>query len=99
MASEGRLVFPDPAAAALGIEQLTHILAHIELTWGDSIRVDPLAPGLAVAAAAYHEVRVDSAGHTVSESGFFTGLAQHGTAGWQLRDAHWSVTAAPPAVP
>lgn len=98
MASEGQLVFPTSDAATRGIASLSHVIAHIELTWGDSLRVDPLGPGLAMLAAPWREVRVDSAGHQVDEAGFFTGLAEHRPEGWQLRDAHWSVRGPPPAV-
>lgn len=94
MASDGRLVFASGAAAKLGVDDLVHSISHIELQWGDSVRVDPLAPGLAMIAAPYHEVMVDTAGVRVEERGYFTGLAQYGASGWQLRDAHWSV--APP---
>jgi len=99
MASEGRLVFPTSESATRGIEQLGRVISHIELQWGDSMRVDPLAPGLAVLGATYHEVRVDQAGHRIEENGYFTGLAQHRAAGWQFRDAHWSVLAPPPKIP
>ena len=99
MASEGRLAFPNSDAATRAIEGLTHTIAHIELRWGAGLRVDPLAPGLALLAAPYHETRVDLQGHQVEEDGFFTGLVEHRAEGWQLRDAHWSVVALPSAVP
>jgi ketosteroid isomerase-like protein len=47
MAAEGRLVFPSAEAAANGIDELTRVIAHIELRWGNDVRVDPLGPGLA----------------------------------------------------
>ena len=59
MASEGRLVFPTGDSAMRGIDGLGRVISHIELQWGDSLLVDPLAPGLAVLGATYHEVRVD----------------------------------------
>lgn len=99
MASEGRLVFPSSDAATRAIEQLQHVITHIELTWGDTIRIDPLAPDLAVIGAPYHEVRVDRDGHHVEERGYFTGVAQRRAGGWQLRDAHWSVETPPAAAP
>ena len=102
MASEGRLVFPSAEAARRGIDELVRMIAHIELRWGggggDSVRVDAIAPGLAVVAAPYTEVRVDTAGHRMNETGFFTGLAEHRPEGWRFRDAHWSVVGPPPAV-
>jgi len=39
------------------------------------------------------------AGRRIEENGYFTGLAQHRAAGWQFRDAHWSVLAPPPKIP
>ncbi|HEX4600379.1 MAG TPA: hypothetical protein VH116_03205, partial [Gemmatimonadales bacterium] len=62
------------------------------------LRVDPLAPGLAILATSYHEVQVDAQGRRVEEDGFFTGIAEHQTGGWQFRDAHWSVVPHPSAV-
>jgi ketosteroid isomerase-like protein len=98
MASEGRLVFPSAEALAKGIDELTRLIAHIELRWGGDLRVDPLGPGLAMVGASYTEVRVDTAGSRVDEAGFFTGLAEHRAEGWRLRNAHWSVIGPPPAV-
>jgi ketosteroid isomerase-like protein len=98
MAAEGRLVFPSAEAAANGIEELTRVIAHIELRWGNDVRVDPLGPGLAMVGASYTEVRADTARHRVEEAGFFTGLAEHRAAGWRLRDAHWSVVGPPATV-
>ncbi|HVT40164.1 MAG TPA: hypothetical protein VHE78_14080 [Gemmatimonadaceae bacterium] len=99
MASEGRIVFPNGDAAARAIPGLVRAIAHIELRWGDGLRVDALAPGLAMLAAPYYELRVDTAGRRVEEIGFFTGLAEHRAVGWRLRDAHWSLLAPAPHVP
>ena len=77
MASEGRLVFPTSDPAARAIQSLPEAITHIDLRWGDSLRVDPLAPGLALLAAPYHETRVDMRGHRVEEDGYFTGIAEH----------------------
>lgn len=41
MASEGRMVFENADAATRGIRELTKSIAHIELRWGDPLRVDP----------------------------------------------------------
>ena len=98
MAAEGRLVFPSAEAAAKGIDELTRVIAHIELRWGNEVRVDPLGAGLAMVGASYTEVRADTAGHRVDEAGFFTGLAEHRAVGWRFRDAHWSVVGPPPTV-
>lgn len=98
MASEGRLVFSSAAAAGTGIDELTRVIAHIELRWGGDVRVDALGPGLAMVGASYTEVRADTAGHRVDEMGYFTGLAEHRAEGWRFRDAHWSVVGPPAAV-
>jgi len=99
MADNGRLVFSSGEAATRGIRDLEQMIAHIELTWGDSPRIEALAPGLAMVAASWHEVLVDRAGKTVRDSGFFTGLAQHRASGWQFRNAHWSELTAPSSAP
>jgi len=98
MASEGRLVFPSGAAAVAGIQDLTHLIRRIDLKWGESVRVDPLAAGLAAVGAEYREVRADTAGHRIDESGYLTGVAEHRSSGWRFRDAHWSVVAPPSGV-
>lgn len=99
MASDGKLVFASGAAAREGIQGLTQVIASIQLRWGADLRIQPLAPGLAMVAVPWHEVRVDTAGRKVEEDGYFTGVAESGPAGWRFRNAHWSVAAAPPAVP
>jgi hypothetical protein len=99
MADEGRLVFPNSATATAGIQAFAGTIKHIELRWGDDLRVDPLTADLAVVAAPYHEVRVDTAGRRVAESGYFTGIAEYRDGRWQFRDAHWSVALPSPAVP
>jgi hypothetical protein len=91
MASEGHLVFPDSASATAAIRDLTRSIKRIELKWGDDLRVDPLAPNLAVLAASYHEDQVNADGSRVNESGFFTGVTEFRDGRWQFRNAHWSV--------
>ena len=99
MASEGRLVFPNSAAATEGIQNLRRTIQHIELQWGDDLRVDPLAAGLASMGATYHEVRVGVTGPRVDETGFFTGIAEYKDGRWQFRNAHWSIAGPATAVP
>lgn len=99
MASEGRLVFPNRQAAAQAIDELTRTIKHIELSWADDLRIDPLTEDLALVASSYREIRVDSEGHRVDESGFFTGLAEQRNGQWQFRNAHWSVLVPPSKVP
>lgn len=98
-ASEGRLVFPNSDSAARAITTLSQPIAKIELAWGEPLRIDPLAPGVALLAAPYHELRVDTLGRRVEEDGFLTAIVEHGPAGWQFRNAHWSVVAPPSVVP
>jgi hypothetical protein len=98
MASEGRLAFPNSAAAMAGIQDFARTIKQMELRWGDDLRVDPLAPDLAVVAVQYHEIRVDTVGRRVDENGFFTGTAEYRNGRWQFRNAHWSVAAPPPTV-
>ncbi len=99
MAADGQMVFPDSAAATKGIQDLALDIKQIELVWGNDLRVDPLMPDLAVVAVSYHEVRVNTSGLRVEDAGFFTGIAEYRNGRWQLRDAHWSVAAPPPAAP
>jgi hypothetical protein len=91
MAVNGRLAFADGASAAAAMKTLVHTIQHVELQWGDDLRIDALAPELAVVAASYHEVRVDAAGVRIDEDGFFTGVVERRGERWRFRDAHWSV--------
>ena len=97
MAAEGKLQFPNRQAAREGIEGLTRILPHIELNWGDDLRIDPLTAEFAQVATSWHEVLVDKDGHRMEEAGFFTGLVEKRGRQWQFRNAHWSVVAPAPA--
>jgi hypothetical protein len=90
MAVEGSMAFPDSAAATKGIEDFARTNRHIELTWGNDLRVDPLTPDLAVMAASYHEIQEDIKGNRVEENGYFTGTAEYRDGRWQFRNAHWS---------
>ena len=92
LAAEGRVVFPNGASAAAGIQDLERAIKQIDLKWGDDLRVDPLTPDLAMVAATYREVRVSPAGERVEEAGYFSGLAEYLNGHWQLRNAHWSVS-------
>ena len=97
MAADGQLQFPDGASAAAGIQALTRTIQHIDLKWGDDLRVDPLAPTLAMIAAPYHEVMVTSSGTRLDSRGFFTGLVEFRDGRWLFRNVHWS--AAKPDTP
>lgn len=99
MASEGKLVFPNRQAARQAIGELTRTVQHMELTWGDELRVDPLTPEFAMVASSWHEVQADKEGNSTTEGGFFTGLAERHNGKWQFRNAHWSVVAPPSKAP
>lgn len=99
MASEGRLRFASGQEAAAAIPGLTGIIKHIDLRWGDDLRVDVLTPDLAAVGASYSEVQMDAEGHQVNEAGYFTGVAQFANGRWQFRNAHWSVVVPPAKVP
>lgn len=90
MAVNGQLAFPDIKAAKVGTQEFARTIRHIELTWGQDLRVDPLTAELAVVAVSWREIQIDTAGHRVEESGMFTGLVEFRDGRWQLRDAHWS---------
>jgi len=98
MASEGHMVFPTYDSASRVITGLIQAMPRIELRWSGAVRVDPLGHGLAVVAAPYHETQTNAEGQRVEEEGFFTGVAEHRSAGWQFRDAHWSVAGPPSGV-
>jgi hypothetical protein len=97
MAVNGAMAFPNSAAAQEGTRKFAETNRRIELHWGEDLRVDPLAPGLAVVAASWHEVQIDNAGHRVEEGGYFTGVAEKRDGRWLFRDTHWSQPAAPAA--
>ena len=96
MAVNGQLAFPNAAAAKEGTQNFARTINHIELTWGDDLRVDPLTAELAVVAASWREIQVDKAGHRIEETGYFTGLVEYRDGHWRFRDAHWSAPIPPP---
>ncbi len=99
MAVNGHLVFPNSKSATEGIQSFAHTIQHIELHWGDDIRVDPLTPEFAIVATPWAEVQTDLKGHQVTTSGFFTALAESRNGQWQFRNAHWSEPVPPSKVP
>ncbi len=94
MASQGSLQFANGAAAVQGIEALTHTLKHIELRFGDDLRVDPLTADYAVVASSFTEVLTDTADHETPVSGYFTAIAERRGPLWVFRNAHWSLRSA-----
>ncbi len=101
MASQGTLQFASGIEAAQGVEALSHTLKHIDLRFGDDLRVDPLTADYAIVAASFTEVLTDSADHDTPVSGYFTALAEHRDGAWVFRNAHWSLRPAedPAAAP
>lgn len=90
MAVNGQMAFPNADAAQDGTRKFAQSIRHIELTWGDDLRVDPLTNEFAMVAVSWREIQVDTAGHSVTETGYFTGLAEYRERHWQFRNAHWS---------
>jgi hypothetical protein len=97
MVSDGVLVIPDLDAATAHVHQLDAATARVELVW-DDLRVTPLSPTSAVAAASYHELIVGTNGAENRFKGLVTMLAVETPTGWRLQHLHWS-TPLPPARP
>ena len=98
MAVNGKLVFPNGQVAAQAIPEIARNYKHIQLRWGDDLRLDVLTESLCVVAASYTEVielRPGAEGIQGTQSGYFTGLAENQNGQWQFRDAHWSAANAP----
>jgi hypothetical protein len=90
MAVNGQMAFPNAAAAQEGTRTFALNIRHIELKWGDDLRVDPLSNEFAMVAVSWREIQVDTAGHSVTEAGYFTRVAEFREGRWQFRDANWS---------
>ena len=90
MAVNGQMAFANAAAAQDGTRKFAKTIRQIELKWGDDLRVDPLTNEFAIVAASFREIQVDTAGHSITETGYFTGLAEYREGHWQFRNAHWS---------
>lgn len=90
LAANGHLVFANSASLTTGIQAFAQTIKHIELQWGDDLRVDPLTPELAVVGSSYREIQVNTEGKRVDEAGYFTGIAEFRSGQWQFRSAHWS---------
>jgi hypothetical protein len=89
MVANGQMAFTDFASMSRFMPVFARGTPSIALDLS-SVRVDPLAPGLAEFAAHYREALTDSAGRRTIDSGYVTGVAMHTAFGWRLRDAHWS---------
>jgi beta-lactamase class A len=90
MAVNGQLAFSSSAAVTAAIPDLVRTIKHIELQWGDDLRVDPLSPVLAVVGTSYHEIRVSEDNQRVDENGYFTATVERKEGRWQFRNLHWS---------
>lgn len=90
MAVNGQMAFPNTSAAQEGTRKFAQTIRQIELKWGDDLRVDPLTNEYAVVGVSWREIQVDTAGHSVTETGYFTALAEYHDGHWQFRNAHWS---------
>lgn len=90
MAVNGKIAFSSGSAALAGLPNVAQMYKHIDLQWGDDLRVDPLTPTLACLATSWHEVVVDAQGRRTDTSGFFTGVAEYQGGRWRFRNAHWS---------
>jgi hypothetical protein len=90
MAVNGAMAFPNPSIARDGTKKFAATIQHIELRWGDDLRVDPLAPGFAVVGTSWSEIQIDQSGRRVEEGGYFTGVVERRRGRWMFRDAHWS---------
>jgi hypothetical protein len=98
MAVNGQLAFPSGQAAAQAIPEVARRYKHIELRWGDDLRLDALTENLCVIGASYTEIvelqpGVD--GPAGTQRGYFTGVVENRNGQWQFRDAHWSAPVPP----
>jgi len=89
MVADGHMAFPDYTSMSRFLPGFARATPSIALDLS-TVRVDPLAPGLALFGANYHETLTDSTGHRMLDSGYVTAVAIHSPLGWRLRDAHWS---------
>jgi SnoaL-like domain len=90
MASNGQLAFTNNDSADAFVHRFAKTIKQIDLTWND-VRIDSLAPHLAVFAASFHEILVNVTGKQETSNGYFTGVAEYVGGDWKLRDAHWSI--------
>jgi hypothetical protein len=90
MAVNGELPFASGTQARQALPGIARQIPHIELSWGEGLRVDPLGGDLAVLAGPWREIQIDSAGHRTEEAGYFSGVVERRDGHWRFRDAHWS---------
>jgi|HubBroStandDraft_6_1064221.scaffolds.fasta_scaffold48207_2 hypothetical protein len=90
MAVNGQVAFSSGEAAKQGIPQVARSFKRIQLEWGADPRIDPLTREFAVVGAPWREVLTDSADHTVTQTGYFSAVAEYHDRRWQFRNVHWS---------
>ena len=95
MAVNGQMAFPNASAAEEGTRKFAQTIRQIDLKWGDDLRIDPLTNEYAVVGVSWREVQVDTAGHSVTETGYFTALVEYRDGHWRFRNAHWSAPVSP----
>jgi len=80
MAVNGQIAFPNGQAAAHAIPEIARQFKHIELRWGDDLRLDVLTENLCAVAVSYTEV-IDPQPAAESmrgtHNGYFTGLVEN----------------------
>jgi hypothetical protein len=92
MASEGQIVFANSDSATIFIKNtLVKQIKKIELHWSN-VRIDPLTNKFANIGATWNEDLTDFADNKTPQRGYFTAVAEKTLQGWQLRNAHWSVS-------
>jgi len=99
MVVNGKMAFPSGPAAAQALPDVARAFKHIDLHWGNDLRVDVLTSDLAVMGASYDEVLDYANGHRETVTGYFTGVAELRNGAWQFRDAHWSAPVATAKAP
>ncbi|MDQ6769609.1 MAG: hypothetical protein M3Z54_06440 [Gemmatimonadota bacterium] len=99
MAAGGRMIFPTGDSARRGLVSVRRAISRMNFEWEGPVRVEPLAPGLAIMGAPYRELRTDTSGRNVDERGFMTAVVSHVGPEWRLLDAHWSTIPEPDSEP
>jgi hypothetical protein len=102
MAVNGKLAFSDGQSAAKLLPEIARQFKHIELRWGNDLRLDALTENLCNVATSYTEnieLQPGADDFQGRQSGYFTGLAENRNGHWQFRNAHWSVPVPPSKAP
>lgn len=93
MATDGVLLFPSHDSATTFLEAFGPTTREMAIAW-DSVRVELLAPGVALAETGYRESITDTAGTVSRFGGHVSMLLRRGSSGWRIRHLHWSSPAA-----